>query len=207
MASVHEQRLQFAQRRHAHNRLVGLVHVAAGPGVEHPHWDLDRMGVEIRRQTTANDTLILERPRAMDPDGATEPRMPAIAHLQRLGTMGVPLLACTTRNAGTRRLGTCRQANSSGAGAPRSKSELRHSTHGEQRVDHRRPVRFVASDRTARPWTTLPADRGVRDSGSGSGPPECLDPMHPRVWLLSDHLARGHAGSRDRRCRKSLTSG
>ena len=94
MASVHEQRLQFAQRRHAHNRLVGLVHVAAGPGVEHPHWDLDRMGVEIRRQTTANDTLILERPRAMDPNGATEPRMPAVAHLQRLGTMGVPLLAC-----------------------------------------------------------------------------------------------------------------
>ena len=96
MASIREQRLQFAQRVQAHNRLLGRVHVAADAGVEHPHWDLVRMGVEVRCQTTANELLILEGPRAMDPDGATEPRMPAIAHLQRLGTMGVPLLACTT---------------------------------------------------------------------------------------------------------------
>jgi hypothetical protein len=96
MASLREQRLQFAQRLQAHNRLVGRVHVAAGAGVKHPHWDLDRMGVEVRRQSAANEFLILEGPRAMNPDGATEPRMPAIAHLQRLGTMGVPLLACTT---------------------------------------------------------------------------------------------------------------
>ena len=39
--------------------------------------------------------------------------------------------------------------------------------------------RFVASDRTGRPWTTLPADRGVRISGSGSSH------KHPKVraWL------------------------
>src|SRR4030095_10673018 len=102
MASLREQRLQFAQRLHAHDWLVGRVHLAAGASVEHPHWDLDRMGVEVRRQTTPNEFLVLESPRAMDPDGATEPRMPAIAHRQRLGTMGVPLLACKCRAAGMR---------------------------------------------------------------------------------------------------------
>ena len=103
MASMREQRLQFAQRLHAHDRLVGRMHLAAGADVEHPHWDLDRMGVEIRRQTATNDLLILEGLRAVDPDGATEPWMPAIAHLQRIGTMGVPLLACTTIGDCTRR--------------------------------------------------------------------------------------------------------
>jgi hypothetical protein len=65
------------------------MHLAAGADVEHPHWDLDRMGVEIRRQTATNDLLILEGLRAVDPDGATEPWMPAIANHRRLhSTLG-----------------------------------------------------------------------------------------------------------------------
>jgi hypothetical protein len=123
---MREQRLQFAQRLQAHNRLVGRVHVTAGAGVEHPHWDLDRMGVEVRRQTTANEFLIFEGPRAMDPDGATEPRMPAIAHLQRLGTMGVPLLACTTGVAATPRWARARRFSSSRTGS----ASMSHATSG-----------------------------------------------------------------------------
>ena len=102
------------------------------------------------------------------PSPCTEPRMPAIAHLQRLGTMGVPLLAATQALVAWV---TCRQANSSGAGAPRSKTERRHSTHGEQRVAHRRPVRFVASDRTDRPWTTLSDFLRVQKAASALKPP------------------------------------
>ncbi len=47
--------------------------------------------------------------------------------------------------------------------------------------------RFVASDRTGRPWTTLPADRGVRMSGSGS-----LALSHPSMIKAAQISAPAH---------------
>ena len=71
--------------------------------------------------------------------------------------------ATTTPNGAIPRWATSRRQNPSGAGAPRSNPKdplgamlVRH------RVTHRRPgSRFVASDRTGRPWITLIALRGV----------------------------------------------
>lgn len=100
---MRERQNQFAQRFHAHDRIAGSAHLSANAGVKHPRGDLDRTRVEIRRQTTANERPIFHRPRAVNPYSPTEPRMPAVANFQRLGTMGVLLLACTTRAGCTRR--------------------------------------------------------------------------------------------------------
>jgi hypothetical protein len=61
------------------------------------------VGTEFRRQCAANDVLSLDNPREMNPNHEAEPRVPAISNLSRLGTMGVPLLACTTAGVRTAR--------------------------------------------------------------------------------------------------------
>ena len=81
MAGMREQQPQFAQRLRAHDRLAGRVHVAAGTRVEHPHRDLDGMRVEIGRQPTADEYLVLHRSGSMNPDDTTEPRVPRISNL------------------------------------------------------------------------------------------------------------------------------
>jgi hypothetical protein len=48
----------------------------------------------------------------------------------------------------------------------------------QHRVAHRRPLRFVAGDRTGRPWTTLPQTQ--RNSRKGRASPRLLRP--PRPW-------------------------
>jgi hypothetical protein len=109
-----QQRVQLTQGVDADNGLACQFHEATGAGIEHPQRDLDRPRIEVRRQAAANDVLGLADPREMNPDREAEPRVPAISNLSRLGTMGVPLLGCTTRAAAIARSGSARRRNSKG---------------------------------------------------------------------------------------------
>ena len=98
-----QQRAQLTQGLDVDSGFVCQVHEDTGRGIEHPQRDLGGVGTEFRRQCAANNVLRLANPREMNPDHEAEPRVPAISNLSRLGTMGVPLLACTTRAADIRR--------------------------------------------------------------------------------------------------------
>ena len=91
-----QQRVQLTQGLDADNGLVFQLHEVTGAGIEHPQEDLHRSHIEVWRQAAAHNLLRLADPRQMNPNRQAEPRVPAISNLSRLGTMGVPLLACTT---------------------------------------------------------------------------------------------------------------
>ena len=91
-----QQRAQLTQGLDVDSGFVCQVHEDTGRGIEHPQRDLGGVGTEFRRQCAANDVLSLDNPREMNPNHEAEPRVPAISNLSRLGTMGVPLLGCTT---------------------------------------------------------------------------------------------------------------
>jgi hypothetical protein len=91
-----QQRVQLAQGLDADDGLVLQLHEVTGAGIEHPQGDLHRSHIEVWRQAAAHNLLRPADPRQMNPNRQAEPRVPAISNLSRLGTMGVPLLACTT---------------------------------------------------------------------------------------------------------------
>ena len=95
-AGVLQQRPQVLQSVRADEWLSGHVHESARPGVKHPQRDIDASGTVLRGQTTADNGQGMTDPYVVDPDLSAEPRVPAIANYSRLGTMGVPLLVCTT---------------------------------------------------------------------------------------------------------------
>ena len=97
-----QQRAQLTQGRDVDSGFVCQVHEDTGRGIEHPQRDLGGAGTELRRQCAANDVLSLANPREMKPNHEAEPRVPGVSNLSRLGTMGVPLLACTTPSERTR---------------------------------------------------------------------------------------------------------
>src|SRR3974390_3934793 len=92
-----QQRAQLTQGLDGDSGFVCQVHEDTGRVIKHPQRDLGGVGTEFRRQCAANNVLRLANPREMNPDHEAEPRVPAISNLSRLGTMGVSLLACTTR--------------------------------------------------------------------------------------------------------------
>src|SRR5574337_378872 len=111
-----EQRVQLAQRLDTDHRLVSHAHEVTNAVIKHPQRNLDGASIELRRQTAANDPLPLTDPRAVHPNQATKPRVPAIADLSRLGTMGVSLLARTTASGATAHSVTCVRSNMNDAG-------------------------------------------------------------------------------------------
>ena len=77
----------------------------------------------------------------------------------------------TIPSGATPRWATSHQRNSSGAGAPRSNETTKASRMRGTALPTDGRFRFVASDRTGRPWITLIVLRGVHGTGSGSRAP------------------------------------
>jgi len=104
IARRQQQNPQFIKRGCAARRRLGQHHHVTRSAIEHPQRDFDGSRIEIRRQAAAKNGLgmPLALPRLMHPHLLAEPRMPSIPDDSRIGTMGVPLLACTTTDAPTR---------------------------------------------------------------------------------------------------------
>ena len=104
--------LQLNESFDAGHWRCGQWHDATHDGIEHPHWNLYSPSVKVRRQAAPSHRLNFADSGSMDPHLSVEPWMPAVANDSRLGTMGVPLLACTTTTAATAVWATCRRPNS-----------------------------------------------------------------------------------------------
>ncbi len=99
-----QENAQFLQRLGVDDRDISHHDGATRRGVEHPQRNLCRPRIKIWRQAAADNGLAapLALPCLMHPDFSSEPGMPGVKDYSRLGTMGVPLLACITRADRTR---------------------------------------------------------------------------------------------------------
>jgi hypothetical protein len=157
-AGIPQQHPQGLQSVHADEWLGDHVHENARPGVEHPQRNIDTSGIKIRGQTAADNGLGMTEPRVVDPDLSTKPRVPAIANYSRLGTMGVPLLACTTEPDCTRRWLTSARCGSSKTGWPVNPGKPMHELGYGIRIPGARSVLEIRDCHLARPgWNRPPA--------------------------------------------------
>jgi hypothetical protein len=89
------------QRFDVHHGRRCHVHLAANRRVEHPQRNFDTAMLVPRFQPAMGDHPPVIHSRQINPDAAAKPRVPGVENFSGFGTMGVRLMACTTRGGAT----------------------------------------------------------------------------------------------------------